>query len=225
MKPNEQRAKTAIVLIWIVLFFEILSLSVSLYSNHILTTVQGASILENDDVQMYSLIEGGVALFYLIAYIASMVVFIRWFRRAYYNLHQIAEYLQYSEGWAAGCWFVPIINLFRPLQIMRELYEVSINLLKNKGMDVDENKGTTSLGWWWALWILNNIIGQIAFRYSNSALVLDELMTSNYINIANNLVGIPLALITIKVIKEYAKLEPFLINLEERQDLTHHIVE
>lgn len=30
--------------------------------------------------------------------------------------------LSHDESWAAGSWFVPILNLFRPVSIMKEMY-------------------------------------------------------------------------------------------------------
>lgn len=59
----------------------------------------------------------------IVIYVISCITFIQWFRRAYYNLGQIAKNLSYEEGWAAGSWFVPILNYFRPYQIMKELYK------------------------------------------------------------------------------------------------------
>lgn len=118
--------------------------------------------------------------------------------------------LSYTEGWAAGSWFVPIISLFRPYQIMKELYLATIQLLKRNGNNISLN--TNYLGIWWTLWIINNIFGQIVFRYSERANTIDEIVNSTTLSIVNNLIGIPLALVTIKVIKDYSNIEHLLIN-------------
>lgn len=55
--------------------------------------------------------------------LVALIFIIRWFRRAYFNLHLCGiQELRYSEGWAAGAWFLPITNLIRPYQIMTEIW-------------------------------------------------------------------------------------------------------
>lgn len=66
--------------------------------------------------------------------------------------------------------------------------------------------------WWWTLWIINSFVGQFVFRYSMRADTLDELLFSTKASIINNLIGIPLAIIAVKLIKDYAKVEPLLFQ-------------
>ena len=133
LRQNKSRAKVAIALIWVVLALDVISfISGYLQLNLILTFEDGIAVSEaridaNDDRERV------VGIMYVIAYVISGIVFIRWFRRAYFNLHQRKEFLSFSEGWAAGCWFVPIVSLYRPLQIMKELYEETRNFLMSKG--------------------------------------------------------------------------------------------
>lgn len=143
----------------------------------------------------------------LITYIISAVTFIQWFRRAYFNLHQRVNFLLYTEGWAAGSWFVPILNLFRPYQIMKELYLETSKILTKNGSSRLGIFSTTTVGWWWTLWIINGIIGQVVYRVSSSAENVEELTISTIISMISNLFAIPLALVTIKVIKDYSMME------------------
>lgn len=56
--------------------------------------------------------------------LAFCVLFIVWFYRAYENVRTVApEKATLATGWAIGCWFVPILNLFRPYRIMLEIWE------------------------------------------------------------------------------------------------------
>ena len=55
-----------------------------------------------------------------LVYIVSGIMFIRWFRRAYFNLHIVVNNLSFSEGWAAGYWFIPFANFNRPYRIMKK---------------------------------------------------------------------------------------------------------
>jgi len=73
-----------------------------------------------------------IAIISMVVALISAVTFIMWFRRAYFNLHSRVSKLSFTEGWAAGAWFVPIVNLGRPLNIMQELYNKTAALLKEK---------------------------------------------------------------------------------------------
>ncbi len=100
-------------------------------------------------------------LFNLLIRLITCIVFIQWFRRAYFNLHQLGfKYLEYKEGWAAGGWFVPIASLVIPYRIMMELWEnLHVHFKK------DENSSHRSMiHLWWALFISSNILSAIIER-------------------------------------------------------------
>jgi sugar phosphate permease len=87
-------------------------------------------------------------------------------------------------------------------------------------MTVNETFNTNSLGLWWTLWIISNLIGQFVFRYSMNAESIDELTTTTIASMIANIVGIPLALITIKIVKDYSNVEPLLIEIKDEEETT-----
>lgn len=208
LRPNGQRAKTAIVLIWIVLGMETLSMISGFMQYSLIQSAVNGEVITNASANLNDIREGIIGVAYIIAFIISGVIFIRWFRRAYYNLHLLSNGLLYNEGWAAGVWFVPILNLFRPFQIMKELYVESNKLLiaNNKQQQLK----VTAIGWWWTFWIVSNIAGQVIFRVTRDAYTLDQLSNSSVLGMISNGIGIVLAIITVKVISDYAKIEPLL---------------
>jgi len=220
LRPNEQRASIAIVLIWLVSLME----GISLFSNWLqydfldqvangIEIVPGAA--EANDMRV-----SAIAITYLVVYIISVITFILWFRRAYYNLHLTGENLSFSEGWAAGSWFVPIMSLFRPFQIMKELYAKTKELLVKNGLTSDDDFSPAALGWWWALWILNNFMGQFEFRYSRNADAMDEFFILTVSGMVGNVLGIVLGIITVKVIKDYSKKEHLLNEIRDDDTTT-----
>ena len=217
LRPNEQRAKNAITMIWFVFALEIVSLISGYMQYDLLQFAANGGEISTDTANVNDTREQIIAILYLIVYIISGVTFIQWFRRAYFNLHIRVNRLSHSEGWAAGSWFVPVINLFRPYQIMKELYHETINLLVKKGFIANDSLSTEYLGPWWALWIINNFLGQAVFRSSINSSTVDELINSTLLNMFGNLIGIPLALITIKVIKDYSKIEPMLHEIKDEE--------
>ncbi|MGS4344359.1 DUF4328 domain-containing protein [Myroides odoratus] len=214
-KPNGQRAKNAIILIWIMLALDIISVISGYFQYDLLQMVANGNEISIEQANANDTREQIIGLLYLIAFIISAVTFIQWFRRAYYNLHLRVTNLSYTEGWAAGSWFVPILCLFRPYQIMRELYVETKALVTRKGVVINSNFTTSTLGVWWTFWLINNVMGQFVFRYAQRAETIDELTISTVTSMATNIVGVLLALLTIKVIANYAAVEPLLLESDE----------
>lgn len=212
LRPNDQRAKTAITLLWVVMFVEFISLISSFMQYSLLNDLANSGNISMDELTANDSRERVVGVIYLLVFIISGVTFIQWFRRAYFNLHQRIDHLAHSEGWAAGAWFVPILNLFRPFQIMKELYEETIEFLSGHEYRDKGALSTSILGVWWAAWVINSIIGQFVFRASSGAKEISDFQTITMASIAGNIVGLIAGFLAIKVIKDYSKVEPVLME-------------
>ena len=212
IRPNDQRAKYALTLLWIVLMLEVIVLFSNYLQFDLLINIQEGENYTMEELEANDL---RVSLFfwiYLASIVLTAVLFIRWFRRAYYNLHLNVRHLNQSEGWAAGAWFVPIINLYRPFQIMKELYSETTSLLKrNFGKEV--YLPVAWVGSWWALWIISGLLGRISMQFLKKENTVENLISSTEVDMAINLIGIPLALVAIRVVKKYSEAEQIMYNL------------
>lgn len=93
--------------------------------------------------------------------ITTAVFFIMWFRRAYNNLHIAgARFLPYREGWAAGGWFVPIINWSYPYRIMNAIWVETPAAVRKIGEHY-ERPENPNIGWWWTFWLIGNIVASL----------------------------------------------------------------
>ncbi|WP_316845404.1 DUF4328 domain-containing protein [Pedobacter psychrodurus] len=213
IRPNEKRAKTAILMIWIVLALEIVSFFSSYLQYDLLKSFSSGSAVSNSEISVNDLRERLIAILYFGAYLISCITFIRWFRRAYFNLHLKTDYLSSSDNWVALSWFIPFICLYKPYQIMKEMYTKTNEILFEETNQA--NAVTTSyLGWWWGLWITSNIIGQVVFRTTLNSDSIDSLTNGTIASMIGNVIGLPLALITVKVIKDYANIEQLLTEVQ-----------
>ena len=210
LKPNGERANILIAFIWIVLIVEAISVISSGLQYNLLQTALNGGEITNEAANTNDLREQIIGIIYLIAYIISAIAFILWFRRAYFNLHQKVKNLSFSEGWAAGSWFVPIVCLYRPLQIMKELYVETPKYINSKDDSPQIDLSTRFLGLWWALWIINGILGNVVFRLSRHADTLPELSTITILSIISGLLGVGLGVVTLRVIRDYSKIEGLL---------------
>src|SRR5258706_16277233 len=53
-------------------------------------------------------------------YAVTVVTFVAWFRQAYIVTEELGANLRWSSRWAAGAWFVPVLNLVRPKAIAND---------------------------------------------------------------------------------------------------------
>jgi hypothetical protein len=96
---------------------------------------------------------------------ATMIVFGVWIHRAGKNLIAAGyEDLEFTPG-ARIWWFaVPIANLFKPFQGMRELWNASHG----------EGEYTITpplIAGWWAFWLASNILGTLTSRFPDVGLM------------------------------------------------------
>lgn len=93
LRPNQSRAKNAVLFLKIILVLEIVSLisgnlQYALLNNVNITEELAAA---NDSRQQI------VGVLYLGVFVVTAVAFIMWFRRAYHNLGQLEENLTYKR--------------------------------------------------------------------------------------------------------------------------------
>jgi hypothetical protein len=152
--------------------------------------------LDGNDVRQM-MVGGAHFLFFVIA----AIVFMIWFHRVYANLEALgARSLTYTPGWAVGCWFVPILNLFRPVQIAQEIWRKS----EPTGAPlVDDDSHTSSLiGLWWAGWIGSNFITQVSLRLGWSARTPQDLVSATMWQMISDIVSCGAAILALVVVHE-----------------------
>jgi len=213
---NEQRAKIAITSILVVLVFDIVLLILNFYRYNLLQAVtNGVTITTEITTEIVETAEtidsriGTATIIELIAYIISIIFFIRWFSRAYSNLHRKVTGLLYSKGWAIGCWFVPILNFYRPYRIMKELCRKTETLLSIEKPNLSE-----TIDVWWFLFIVSAFVDRALSRFETET-TIKQLMLYTTIYFFSSIINILYALITISIIKDYSKMESLLFQADE----------
>lgn len=168
-RNNESRAKwTKTFLILTMIFTGALMVSNYFQLRLIQSWIRGEDVYMLD-AEMNDTIQGLISISTLVCMIALLIFFISWFRRAYFNLHQKLKHLNHSEGWAAGAWFVPFLNLYRPYQIAKEIFEESIFYLRTKGIQISDNKNGLLISWW-ILHLITNFLGRILWKMPEETL-------------------------------------------------------
>jgi hypothetical protein len=179
---------------------DLLSGAMSLVEATVFSEYVGQEELDEDSrVLGFYIAYGCVGLSTLPVYVATAVLFCMWVFRANKNARALgAQAMTFTPGWSVGWFFVPIMNLFRPYQAVREIHQAShpnADSLSWKYAPV-----SAVLGWWWALWIISNILGQVEFRL---ALRGDQEMAlaGAYLGAVTGVLGAITALLAMQVVR------------------------
>ncbi|HJX07534.1 MAG TPA: DUF4328 domain-containing protein [Actinomycetota bacterium] len=98
----------------------------------------------------------GIAAIGGLAFLATVVVWCIWQHHAQGNAVVLSGGgLHYTPGWAVGWWFIPIANLWKPFQTVRELWKAS------HGGGWRTIATWSLLGWWWATWLAGSLNVQL----------------------------------------------------------------
>jgi hypothetical protein len=140
-------------------------------------------------------------------YIAEVIIFCIWVHRASVNCHHFiasnrtpSPSMRFSPGWAVGCWFVPFLNLWRPYQVIKEIWKVSANPASWKS-----EEGSALLVAYWTLTLIGNFLFTLSFIMSPNADSIGDQQSLTTINIISSLEGIPFIVVEIYVISIITK--------------------
>jgi hypothetical protein len=122
------------------------------------------------------------------------ITFLRWIYRANGNLHALSSQpMTFTPGWSVGWYFVPIMNLFKPYQSMKEIWQVAHRTSAHDDVN-------PILAWWWVLWIASLFIGRIALRLGLKAEDAADYTHSALADALSDGIGIPLSIVAIILI-------------------------
>lgn len=106
---------------------------------------------------------GAVGVLQLVVAVATAITFLLWWHRSLVNLREGGQPVAVTPGWAVGMWFVPLVCLYRPYQIMVE------------AATRPDGVRARRLGAWWALWLTSSLLTNLASRVGARATTLDTL--------------------------------------------------
>ena len=127
--------------------------------------------------------------------ILTGVLFIAWFHRAYRNLESLGAERRHGSGWAIGYWFIPILNLFRPVQMAGELWRGSEPRLGER------RPSSPAVVWaWWVLSLVALGFSRIAYSQTVSAKTLDALESADHVWVAAEVVAVVATVLAMVVV-------------------------
>jgi hypothetical protein len=103
-------------------------------------------------------------------WVACAIAFISWMHRAYENIQALPPaYPRYATGWTIGAWFVPILNFFRPKQMINDIW--------SSGTPAGDPPAWLMV--WWIGFLISGFLGRIATPNLAEDATLEEVQTDS----------------------------------------------
>lgn len=133
----------------------------------------------------------------------TFFIFLIWIYRINSNCHALgAKNMKFTPGWAVGYYFIPIICLWRPYQVMKEMYKASKNPINWK----NENYSMI-LNWWWLLFITSGLLYILAFNYVMQFKDIDYLINATQILIISDCLKIITTILALIIADKIYKMQ------------------
>jgi Domain of unknown function (DUF4328) len=87
------------------------------------------------------------------------------------------------EGWKTWGWIVPFLNLYKPYQVISEIYKIGA---KDEPHGGAWNKSAGS-GWlivWWFFWVFAHLVVSILAKTARDVLTFDQIIGHYYVHVA-----------------------------------------
>lgn len=187
------------ILLWVNIAMAVIAAVSGLLQLKLLSDLNAGLSLAPGEAEANDLREQIIALVHFAQILAMIVLFCIWIYRANYNARQLgAAEMKFTPGWAVGWYFIPILNLWKPYQAMKEIWKASANPAHWQ----DEPRGSI-LPLWWTFFLISNWVSNLSFRLSLRAETLPQLINATTVSIVNDLVDIistPIALVLVRQI-------------------------
>ncbi len=159
-------------------------------------------VASNDPVQGFiGLLQSGLG-------ILTGIIFLKWIYRSYKNIQGFgAQGLRFSPGWAVGYYFIPILSLIRPVQVMNEIWRAS-----DDPRDWPKRPGSWLIASWWTLFLVYTGITQISLELAIQASTNEQWTLAAVLAILGDFFSIPLSLAALRLVTEIYRRQRTLVE-------------
>ncbi|QDS93743.1 hypothetical protein FF011L_25160 [Roseimaritima multifibrata] len=173
---------------------------------------EGEFDLDNGTILFLVVLLALSALGIVFLMLSNIIAIPMWMYRANANVRALGtQGVTYTPGWTAGYWFIPFLNLIRPFQAMKEIYQASAADPTATTHDAWKLPDAPSyIGIWWGTWIIGNILARVESRMVDSEMV--ELPLLATVSVVGTILTIVSALLAAKIIGTVNQLQIKRVN-------------
>ena len=191
------------LLLWASAAVAAVDLVSSLFQLDLLDRIKDGATVEPAAADAGDVRQGLIAIASVIVAITTTVVFAMWIYRANDNARRLgAAGMQFTPGWAVGWYFIPIANLFKPYQAMKEIWQASADPVHWP----DVPRGAL-LPWWWFFFLVSNAFDNAAGRLSFAAKSVSDLLAGSAIEIASDALDVIAAFVALALVREIYRMQ------------------
>lgn len=209
---NASRARIIIHVFYAICAMNVVSIISKSYQLYVIDQLQYGNMITDQQANAIDSIDRLIGIVQICLYATSAILFLNWFRRAYGNLHRLEVPLRYSETMAVWSFFIPIISLYRPYRIAKEILIETRTKVSEFLQQLTSPIDITIIGVWWAFYLVKNTLGQIVTRTSLENATIERLVRYNWTYIASDIVDIAAAVVTILMILKISRDEAILFE-------------
>jgi hypothetical protein len=142
-----------------------------------------------------------IGLLKVAALTGTGIAWLIWLHRTYGNLVLVgSKRSRFSRGWAVAYWFIPLVNLVRAYQVMKDLWLRSDSL--NDRDAYDSLPAPAFLTGWWGMSLTWGALGRLVTILARDARTPHELINVTDVGMLVNALGIVAGVLAIKVVRE-----------------------
>jgi hypothetical protein len=199
-RSTEGITKALVVLLGINFVIFLAAVVSGLIDVNLFTRIQAGEFITDQQLTTSDLRQVIIGLGQLTMLIVTGIIFLVWFHRLYKNMPNLGMGpLRYGTGWAIGAWFVPILNLFRPKQIMNDIWRASDGSFAYSPGSFAGRDVSLLVNAWWGMLLVSGLLSRVASRASFETDTVEELLDSSWKYIISDGFDLLLLLATIAV--------------------------
>jgi serine/threonine protein kinase len=154
--PLRRPARRVRRALWVSLLLALVSGGVNLGDTRMVRALLGGAAGAGDLYLWVGAVQAGW-------FLVTAGLWLAWFRRAYLNLPALgARRLRFRPWWAVGAWLLPVFSLFRPKQVLNDVWRASDPDLPADQADTWRRRPVAELlGWWWLAFLASVLVRSI----------------------------------------------------------------
>lgn len=207
LKDNSERAKQLVIVFYAYMGFLVIALISGIMELSLLYDFRDGVPIDPIEADNNDLRQGVIGIVQMGGYIVTIIFFLNWFRRAYGNINRIGIQTKFSEKMSIWAFFIPFISLYRPYQIMKEIWVQIQVKIRDLSPGYFVERSSTLMSIWWAFFLFNNFLGNLAFRLARRADTVEQLITSSQLYFISDLLQVLEAYLVILLIQKISGLE------------------
>jgi len=184
----------------------VLSLKITMITYALLTPlyIPAVSYWFDTNESLIGLILGIVILvssiLLIVVLIGSVILIFRWIYLSNINSRLMgAKNMKFSPGWAIGWNFIPLMNLFMPFRVMKEIWKTS-----KDPKNWESLKTPSIIIWWWPMTLTSSLVSQASLRAENNGSSADTLLVFAILDLAVTIIW---CILTINLVEEISQMQ------------------